>query len=203
MPWKEALLTSSPRPRILLVLGGTLEPIDQLSSQDTLLRCGQALRTWHRGEHDHILVTGGICWGPDLQTRPLSTLMKEWLVQRGVPAERIIEESGSLDTFQNIEFSLRVLREQGLNHARITLVSQWQHVVRACITLLAYFVLPARPVIANYRLPRRDFWREFLFIGYHLLDWRGRLPPARKNREQRRAAASSQLSTQGTTDVSS
>src|SRR5471030_2358082 len=72
-------------------------------------------------EHDapRIIVTG---FGDDLINRRI-------LVQEGVPAAAIQDEGKSKTTRENAEFTIKLLREQKLQH--VIIVTSWYHSRRA------------------------------------------------------------------------
>ncbi len=55
--------------------------------------------------------------------------MQHWLINRGVPGSGIQLESESKNTWQNANFSVRILRSQGVK--RVILVTSWYHSRRA------------------------------------------------------------------------
>ena len=62
---------------------------------------------------------------------PEAEVMKNYLVSRGIAADRIIEESRSLSTAENFEFSGRIIRDRLGEDAVIVFVTTRFHVFRA------------------------------------------------------------------------
>jgi len=176
--------------KILLVPAEAIDPLNQLSA-NTLRRCEAALEVWRTGQFDRILVTGGMFLDQKRQTIPAATIMWDWFTKHGVRDNQILVEPGSLDTYQNIDFGLRLLREEGCADAQITVITQYQHALRFAIT---FFLAHQRRInLIMIRQPAM-LWKEWLMewlviIPYHLIDWRGTLWLARHNRAQRAAAA--------------
>lgn len=170
---------------ILLVPSGGIFSLNQLSPADTLLRCERGLKMWERGSFDKILVTGGIYSPSNIQTLPAAELMAQWFRQKGVPAGDIIIEPRSLDTFENIKFSLEELGRLSINNFRITVVTQWQHVIRFWITFCLGYNIRVKIQPMNYAISFRTWLEEWFFIIYHLYDRRGTKYFARKNRRNR------------------
>ena len=73
------------------------------------------------------IVSGG--QGPDEQYTE-AHVMKAYLCEQGIAAERIYEEGRSTDTHQNIDYSLAIIREQGLSE-RVAIATQEFHQYRA------------------------------------------------------------------------
>lgn len=57
-------------------------------------------------------------------------VMKAYLCEQGIAPERIFEEGRSVDTHQNIDYSLAIIREQGLSE-RVAIATQEFHQYRA------------------------------------------------------------------------
>lgn len=57
-------------------------------------------------------------------------VMKNYLCEQGIAPERIYEEGCSTDTHQNIDYSLAIIREQGLSE-RVAIATQEFHQYRA------------------------------------------------------------------------
>ena len=76
-----------------------------------------------------IVVTGGQGPGEDI---PEARAMKAWLVQRGVPAEQILEEDQSTSTEENLRFARAILEAHGLAaDAPVAYVTNAFHCYRA------------------------------------------------------------------------
>lgn len=59
-------------------------------------------------------------------------VMKNYLCAQGIAPERVFEEGRSTDTHQNIDYSLAIIREQGLSE-RVAIATQEFHQYRAAI----------------------------------------------------------------------
>ena len=91
-------------------------------------RLDEALRVYNQGLAPYIVVAGGQGPGEDITE---AEAMKRYLVERGVPADRVILEDKSTSTEENLRFSLQRMREHGLSSAII--VSNRYHLLRASI----------------------------------------------------------------------
>ncbi|MCK0089246.1 YdcF family protein [Rhodococcus sp. F64268] len=90
-------------------------------------RLEAALRAAERYPESPVVVTGGVPRNGITE----AGAMKEWLVSRGVPPERIIEESESTSTVENARFTNDVLLERRATGA--VLVTNRDHLERAMI----------------------------------------------------------------------
>lgn len=69
-----------------------------------------------------------------------SEVMKAMLIGMGIDKERITTETESKNTRQNIEFSLRILKEQGTAISEAVIVSDGFHILRASLITNEYGV---------------------------------------------------------------
>jgi uncharacterized SAM-binding protein YcdF (DUF218 family) len=72
------------------------------------LRAQTACRLWRDGYFKHAIVSGGITPGSDLSE---CAVIKQAMVEGGVPAERILEEHRATNTGENVIFSLPVIAQ--------------------------------------------------------------------------------------------
>lgn len=62
---------------------------------------------------------------------PEAEAMKNFLLSQGINSDRIIEENKSKSTFQNLEFSQKILEERNANKDEILIVTSDFHLFRA------------------------------------------------------------------------
>lgn len=110
---------------------------------DTRARVDKALMLYKLGFVDAILCTGGVFQKG--QKRSASVVMAEYLEQQGVPKEALFTEEKSLDTCENVKFSLEALEKRGVlsditstEDLRLVLISETHHLRRIEITMHAY-----------------------------------------------------------------
>lgn len=107
----------------IVVLGAQVYPDGRLSPQ-LELRMETALQEYHR--QPRIIIT---CGGQGYnEPAPEGELMRQWLVDKGVPEERVFSEGTSTNTMQNLKNARRFLPE-GEN--RITVITSDYHLPRA------------------------------------------------------------------------
>lgn len=145
-PWKQALIYvvllliivietpiittgyyATPEPSdAIIVLGAKLigaEPSTMLR-----LRLEEALKLYRQNYASTIIVSGAR--GPDEDISEAEA-MRYYLIQNGIPADRIVIEDQSFNTYQNLANSKKLMRELGLEKAII--VSNASHIRRALI----------------------------------------------------------------------
>ncbi len=114
-----------------LVLGNVLNA-DTTPTPELTARLESAL--WASGKNPaaQLLVSGGA------QVRGIkeSEVMKRWLIDRGVCPSRILQESESLDTVENIRMSTRLLMQK--NARNVCLISGAQGASRGLCLLLSH-----------------------------------------------------------------
>ncbi|MFZ5365358.1 MAG: YdcF family protein [Patescibacteria group bacterium] len=172
------------RREILLVPAGGIKPVDQLAAKDTLNRCQRAKMMWHTREYFCILTCGGVFLPPDIQQTPAAELMRRWFDSHHVPGDRVIAEKESLDTYQNVKYSIDLLKQCGLTDARITVLTDWQHAIRLWITFLSYGIRVKIKTV-RHQMSWIERMKEFVFMFVHLIDPRGSWFVGRINRKKR------------------
>jgi uncharacterized SAM-binding protein YcdF (DUF218 family) len=107
-----------------LVLGcpadddGTISPCQRC-------RVKSAVRQWRRGNVDAIVFSGGAAHSAAVE----ADVMGDLAVRRGVPADRVLRERRALTTWQNLRFSLAMLRARSLS--TVLVISTADHLPRA------------------------------------------------------------------------
>ncbi|MEW9670290.1 YdcF family protein [Ammoniphilus sp. 3BR4] len=88
-------------------------------------RLDVALGLYQKGMTDRIIVSGGIGQGEVSEAQ----VMRDYLVQKGVPGEAIWLEDRSTSTWENLVFSQKIMSDQGLHSAIV--VTHGFHTYRA------------------------------------------------------------------------
>ncbi|SFK15868.1 YdcF family protein [Bradyrhizobium sp. cf659] len=92
------LIDTPLRPADLLFMFGTRE--------DVALRADTAARLWREGLFRWSIVSGGVTPGSEQSE---CTIIKAAMAAAGIPADRILEEHGAMNTGENVIFSLPVI----------------------------------------------------------------------------------------------
>lgn len=124
----------APRAEAIVVLGGVVRGpsgprrnIEMTESSDRLI---EAIRLWRARKAPLVLMSGGnidFLIGPG-QT-PESQLMRQFVLEFGLPADSVLSETASRNTYENAEFSKRMLEKRGIR--RILLVTSAFHMPRS------------------------------------------------------------------------
>jgi uncharacterized SAM-binding protein YcdF (DUF218 family) len=111
------LIATPIKPADLLFVFGTREDVER--------RVDEAFRLWREGFFRWSIVSGGVTPGA---TRSECEIIKAAMVARGIPPDRILEEHRSMNTGENVMFSLPVIEAAlGLKNIRsvICLGNTW------------------------------------------------------------------------------
>lgn len=153
---------------VAVVLGNHVTPAGE-PSRRLQLRLDRAHELWRAGLVPRIIVSGG----QDPGSPHEAEVMKRYLVARGVPPERIVEDRGGVNTHATARFVAADLRARGERSA--IAVSQWYHVTRTKLALRRFGV-DATGAHAVVEPELRDPWsilREVVgFYAYLFKDYR-------------------------------
>lgn len=170
--------------RVLLVPACEIIYLNQLGPR-TKARCEEALRRWAGDFYEYLVVSGGIYELPHVQTVPAAKIMHDWFVANGVEPGRIIVEDHSLDTFENVSFSLAKIRALKPEPLELELITQTQHARRFWLTLvLGYRIWPKLHRI-EYSMSLKEKFMEWVFLLIHLFWPKDGGPLGEKNRTNR------------------
>jgi uncharacterized SAM-binding protein YcdF (DUF218 family) len=100
-----------------------------LPTKPTRTQIDLAVEWWKRFPDAKIIMSTGDNQGLGVTN---STVMAEYAKRQGVPRENIIEEGRSLNTYQNLVYSMEIMREQNLSQP--TLVTLDLYTKRAVAT---------------------------------------------------------------------
>ena len=150
--------------------------------RNTKARCRAAVKYWREGNFDVIILAGG--------TYPNATVMKQWIEEKASRlSDKIIIENKSLDTYQNIANSLKIIKARypGRDIDEIGVVTNWQHGIRVRISLMfGYDIKQVKILPSQEPVTIKQWCLEWVFILIHLLDPRGDNVFAHINRAHRR-----------------
>ena len=113
--------------RVIIVLGAGLHK----DKPSKLLQCRLNKAYDYAAAHPDTLVITSGGQGRD-EWLPEGDAMRDYLIAKGLPADRVLAESGSTSTEENFAFSLTILREHGFDETTpIVYVSNAFHCYRA------------------------------------------------------------------------
>jgi uncharacterized SAM-binding protein YcdF (DUF218 family) len=148
----------------IVVLSGYVRVLDEEGAHvelgvDTLSRCLRAAEVYHGGKPCPVVVSGGKP-DPAAPGPPFAVPMRDFLIQRGVPASDLIVEDRSRTTHENAVETCRLLEERGIH--KIVLVTDAASLYRAvaCFRKQGAEVVPCG---CRYRA-RRMPWSVGAFV---------------------------------------
>ncbi|GBG57196.1 hypothetical protein SPFL3102_00116 [Sporomusaceae bacterium FL31] len=148
---------TTPKPSdTIIVLGAKL--IGNEPSTMLRLRLDETLRLYVNGYAPTIIVSGG--QGAD-EDYTEAKVMHDYLVAHGIPAQAILLEEKSSNTYQNLMNSQRIMKEHGLNQAII--VSNASHIRRSLVLAQNLGINASgssAPMANNYLLTAKQYARE-------------------------------------------
>ena len=115
----------------LIVLGTPCTAEGEPSSEQRE-RVLEGVREFRAGVAKHMIVTGGAAHNDFVE----ADCMKRLAVERGVPADAVVEEKQAQDTIQNIWFSKAIMDANGWRSAEV--VSSPSHLPRTALILEHY-----------------------------------------------------------------
>lgn len=137
---------------------GAREDEPEKISQEARIRMLAAFQLWKDGVAPRIIVTGGLpendwkAYGSHV--KPSGELMKEYLMELGVPEEAMVFEYKSTKTVDNMAHALNELQAQGLPTDDFVTVSTGYHMERIT-DIMRKFGLKSAPVGAELGLLSR------------------------------------------------
>jgi uncharacterized SAM-binding protein YcdF (DUF218 family) len=167
--------------KVLFIPSCEVAAIDTLEGTETEIRLKAGLEEWKKGAFDVIAVAGGVYLPPELQTRPSGTLMKEWLLTRGLTEHQVVAETNSRDTYENISGVVSALWGRPIE--RIAVITQWQHALRFWVTFRRAHGVKAEIIPLWYSPGLSRFLKEWLFLLIHVFDATGTSPLVMKNKQ--------------------
>lgn len=143
-----------------IVLGAALR--DGKPSPALKERLDRALEAYEQGAFEHIIVSGGFDYPGAPKTEAQG--MREYLVEQGVPEQRIIEEHYATSTYENLLYSQAIMKAHGWRTA--TIVTHTYHGARALD--IAEFLSFEKPELAvvDSRVMNMAFHRTRETLAY-------------------------------------
>lgn len=158
-------LTQPTKSDTIIILGAKI--IGQEPSLMLRLRLDETIKLYEEGYASTIIVSGG--QGADENVSEAAS-MKMYLLSYGIPAERILLEDQSFNTYQNLANSHKIMRENNLKTAII--VSNASHIRRSLLLAQNLGMLvsgaPA-PMANNPYLTTKQYIREGAAMAVLLL----------------------------------
>jgi vancomycin permeability regulator SanA len=147
---------------IALVLGSKVE-LDGTPSPRLRARLDRTVQLYQAGYFPKIITSGGV----GKEGYDEASVMRDYLVAKGIPKDRVVVDSDGNNTFLSARNTLRITRAQKLT--RVLVVSQYFHVPRSRMALKR-FGIPTVYSAHAYFFEARDLYsapREVLgYVNY-------------------------------------
>ncbi|HEU4451671.1 MAG TPA: YdcF family protein [Longimicrobium sp.] len=144
---------------VAVVLGTTANP-DGTPSPRLAARLDAAAALYRRGLVPHVIVSGGV----GREGVDEAAVMKRYLVQKGIPSERIIPDSRGINTAATAKNAAAIMRQKGWTGAVV--VSQYFHIPRCRLALRRQGISPVYSTYARYFEPRDLYSIAREMVGY-------------------------------------
>ncbi len=152
---------------VAVILGNRVDPSGQPSPW-LRARLDRGLSLYRAGRVRALIVSGGL----GVEGHEEATVMKRYLVERGVPAARVLEDRDGYNTFRTANNTRALMRARGDRSAFV--VSQYYRVARSKLALRRAGVCEVYGARARLELGPRDLWsvsRELLALPLYYLRW--------------------------------
>jgi uncharacterized SAM-binding protein YcdF (DUF218 family) len=149
---------------VAIVPGNTVEK-DGRPSARLRARLDQTVSLYRQGLFPNVIVSGGV----GSEGFDEAEVMKRYLVENGVPDDRIHVDSGGATTYLTARNASRMMRENGWRSAMV--VTQYFHIPRTRLAVQRSGVAPVFSAHAHY-FELRDIYsiaREVVGYGAYLL----------------------------------
>ena len=139
-----------PRPSdVAVVLGNRVER-SGVPSIHLRVRLDRAFELYENGTVSYIIVSGGL----GREGHEEADVMRQYLLQRGVPAEKIFTDRDGYDTYESARSAKSIMDAQGFTSAVI--VSHYFHLPRALITFRRFGISE----VSAAAVDRKPAWRD-------------------------------------------
>lgn len=183
------LVKETPRADAIVVLGGMINTLTPFPDRVETLGSGERLTDsilLHKaGKAEYVLFTGGsgLLFEQEIKE---SGFAKKFLIDFGVPENKILLESESRNTFENAIYTKKILEEKKIE--RIILVTSAFHMKRS-LAIFQKLGIEAFPFPTDYRSLRMELnWETLIpstgaletttiaikeWIGIYMYKWKG------------------------------
>lgn len=149
---------------VAIVLGNKVEE-NGIPSPRLQSRLDRAIQLYHQGIAEQIIVSGG----RGIEGYEEAEVMRDVLVEAGIPATNIILDKQGYDTFQTAQNSKLIMEAKGFRTAII--ITQYYHIARTKLAFKQFGIKPVYSAHAEVRPELRDPYaliREFVAYYYYL-----------------------------------
>jgi len=112
---------------VIIILGGGVDKDIQDTGPAVNQRLDKGIELWQNEYAGYIIVAGGLVKKTNYTE---ADELSEYTFEKGVPADKIIKELKSLNTYENALFSQEIMKQRGWQTALVT--TSDYHTKRAC-----------------------------------------------------------------------
>lgn len=163
----------SEKAKILAAFGWPLLPVNRLDERTSARVVDRVIRLMQSGQYNFVLFSGGVFLPPDIQTRPWGEIARDAAIAAGVDPCCTLVETESVDTYDNIRYSLDVIRQNGIHNFALTVCTHPIHGRRIRYTANVLHGVDVRIEPVGLRLTFGELMWQELCVAYHYWDTHG------------------------------
>lgn len=159
-------VNAQPQPADVAVVLGTRVERSGVPSTRLRERLERVVTLYENGTVKNVIVSGGL----GREGHEEAEVMRAYLIQRGVPAERVLADRGGYDTYETARNAKEIMTAQGWHSAVV--VSHFYHLPRAVFTFKRFGIADVSAAAVNLPPTWRDTWnvlREFGAFYFYLV----------------------------------
>jgi vancomycin permeability regulator SanA len=159
-------VNAQPRPADVAVVLGTRVERSGVPSRRLRERLDRAFELFRSGTVRNVIVSGGF----GREGFEEADVMRDYLVSRGVPTDRIFVDREGFDTFETARSAQQIMQQQGFTSAVV--VSHYYHLPRAVFTLKRFGIADVSAAAVDIPPMWRDSFnilREFAAFYFYLV----------------------------------
>ena len=159
-------VNAQPRPADVVIVLGTRVERSGVPSWRLRERLDRAFELYASGVVANVIVSGGL----GREGHEEADVMREYLMRRGIPSEKIFVDRNGYDTYETARSAKQIMDAQNFKSAVI--VSHYYHLPRAVITLKRFGVHDVSAAAVTTLPMWHDTWnvlREFAAFYFYLM----------------------------------
>lgn len=159
-------VNAKPRPGDVAVVLGTRVERSGAPSLRLRERLDRAIELFQTGIVKNVIVSGGL----GREGHEEADVMRDYLLRRGVPSEKIFVDRNGYDTYETASSTKAILDAHSFKS--VVVVSHYYHLPRAVVTLTRFGIQDVSAAAVNIPPAWRDSWsvlREFAAFYFYLV----------------------------------
>jgi vancomycin permeability regulator SanA len=159
-------MSAQPRQADTAVVLGTRVERSGIPSRRLTERLDHAFELYQNGGVSNIVVSGGL----GREGHEEAAAMRDYLVRRGIPADRILMDTNGYDTYESARGAKEIMDAYGWKS--VVVVSHYYHLARAVLAFKRFGIADVSASAVNTPPMWRDTWnvlREFAAFYFYLV----------------------------------